>query len=103
MRALKLAVVALALGSSFAIASPAQAAPAPSSGTVVTHSVNTGGHHGRRHHRFGRFASPFFFGGFPGFFGDGFGFDGGFSRFGGGCDIFLATGDLNSYILCRVG
>jgi hypothetical protein len=93
------------------LSAPAQAAtPAVSSTTTVTsvisHTPNAFDRGRRRHHRFNRFRnfdfgfSPFLFGGSDFAFSDLFG--GG--RFGGGgCEIFLETGDINSYILCRVG
>lgn len=116
----RIAVAALAVASSVALGMPAAAAAPVASpvststtvGSVVSTSTpNTMDRdRRRRHHRGGRFrnfefpfVSPFLFGGgFSGFEGFG-GFDGFDSDFGGRCSIFLATGDINSYILCRVG
>lgn len=102
MRHLRIALAAAALTATLGVASPASAATPAQHGAIIHNGAAiTGGDWGRhrRHHfgRFGRFGfpivTPFVFGG--GF--DRFGFD------GGGCSVFLQIGDINSYILCRVG
>jgi hypothetical protein len=103
---LRTALAALVVASGMALAAPATAAAAApaASGTHVQAAPTADDgfwFRGRHRHRF-----PFRFGGgFPvvsPFFGGGF--DGGFGFGGfGGCDIFLQIGDLQSYILCRVG
>lgn len=99
MHRLRLTVALAATIGSLAFAAPAVATPAPSTSNAVV-TGDGGGHRWRGHHRFGRFGrfpvvSPFLFGSFDRFHR--------FDSFGGGCDIFLYTGDINSYILCRVG
>lgn len=100
MRKAALALVASALLATAALGLPTPAQAAPSSHAVV----NDDGF--RFHHRFGHRFGRFGFG-FPvvtPFFGGGFGFNNfGFNSFGGGCEIFLEIGDINSYVLCRVG
>lgn len=98
---LRVAVALAAIASTLAVAAPVQATPS-TSGQVVTSParvLDDGGRHRFRHR--GRFpiVTPFLFGATP-FFG-GHGFRGGFD--GGGCEIFLLIGDVQSYVLCRVG
>ena len=108
-----LALVAAAASVAVGLPAAAQAAPVTDQVVAVQQTAPVASAHVavprtddgfRRHRRFGRFGfgfpvvSPFLFGGG---FSSGFGFDGGFG--GGGCQIFLWTGDINSYILCRVG
>ena len=103
---LRIAAATLIAAVGLAVAPAMPAAAAPATHAVVADDGGFGpsrfGVGGFRRHRFGfpfAFGFPRFGFGFPGF---GFGFRG--AQFGfGGCDVFLQIGDIDNYILCRVG
>lgn len=100
---LRLAVAGAAALVSLAVGLPAAAEPvnlAPTTGAVFTGDGPGRRHHGGFRHRDRFFrggfpvVSPFFFGGFDSF---------SFGHRSQGCDIFLHIGDIDSYVLCRLG